>query len=106
MEGCIQTLENHLKQCKPFLEKEEACSTFSRNCDVNQDSSSKQSLSSLTSSNLKKAKTSSLLGFMDRALIPKEVVVLHQRIIEMIADNAMSFNWIERPSTRCFFEEL
>ena len=79
---------------------------FSGNCYGDQDSSSKRSFSSLTLSNLKKAKTSSLLGLMDQALTPKEVAVLHQRIIEMIADNAMSFNWIERLSTRRFFEAL
>ena len=51
-------------------------------------------------------KTTLILGFMDRTLTPKEEALLHQRIIEMIADNAMSFNWIERPYTRRLFEVL
>ena len=47
-----------------------------------------------------------MLGFMDRAMSPAEISRLNQRIIKMIADNLMSFNWIERPSTRRFFEVL
>ncbi len=43
---------------------------------------------------------------MDRAMSPAEISLLNQRIVEMIADNSMSFNWIERPSTRRFFEVL
>ncbi len=37
---------------------------------------------------------------------PSKISLLHQRIIKMIPENSMSFKWIERPSTRRFFEVL
>jgi hypothetical protein len=109
LEGRVRTLKNHQKGCKPFLEhleQEKACSTFSEDNISSKSvasSTSKRSQSLLTSSNLKKFRT---LGFMDRALTPTEEALLHQRMIEMIADNGISFNWIERPSTRRFIEAL
>ena len=43
---------------------------------------------------------------MDRAMSPSKISLLHQRIIKMIPENSISFKWIERPSTRRFFEVL
>ena len=111
IEGRVRTLENHLKSCKPYLESELVNAHLSnasvRSSNVSVASfTSKRSKKSLTSSNLKKAKTTSITSFLDRALTPNEEDLLNQRIIEMIADNGMSFNWIERPSTRRFFEAL
>ena len=111
IEGRVRTLENHLKSCKPYLESELVNAHLSnasvRSSNVSVASfTSKRSKTSLTSSNLKKAKTTSITSFLDRALTPNEEDLLNQRIIEMIADNGMSFNWIERPSTRRFFEAL
>ena len=118
LEGRVRTLKNHLKGCKPFieyLEQEKACSSGSStttctpggndSCSISI-SSSKRSCSALTSSNLKKLKSTSVLGFMDCALTLKKEDLLNCRIIKIISDNAMSFNWIERLSTRCFFEAL
>ncbi len=88
-------------------EKNAACSAPCEGDRVSSISThSNKSQDSSTSSSLKKLKSSSVLGFIDRAMSPSETYLLHQRIIEMIADNTMSFNWIERPSTRHFFELL
>jgi len=104
-------MKNHLKVCELYLQlqaqKNAACSAPCEEDRVSSISTdSKKSQGSSTSSNLKKLKSSSVLGFMDRAMSPSEISLLHQRIIEMIADNVMSLNWIEHPSTRRFFEVL
>lgn len=104
-------MKNHLKVCMVYLQvqaqKNAACSAPCEDDRVSSISThSSKTQGSSTSSSLKKLKSSSMLGFMDRAMSPAEISLLNQRIIEMIADNSMSFNWIERPSTRRFFEVL
>jgi hypothetical protein len=59
-----------------------------------------------TKQQTKKLKSTNITNFLDRAMTTFEKENLMRRMIEMIADNAMSFNWVERPSTIRFIEAL
>jgi len=84
IEGRLRTMKNHLKVCELYLQlqaqKNAACSAPCEDDRVSSISThSNKSQGSSTSSNLKKLKSSSVLGFMDRAMSPTEISLLHQR---------------------------
>lgn len=115
LQGRVRTLKNHLKKCQELSnaeEEDEKASEFTsvsqqslkRNCES---ASSRVSIVSgsdvLTS---KKLKTHSIKTFLDRDLTLYEAKNMLQRMIEMVADSGLSFQWIERPATIRFIEAL
>lgn len=114
LQGRIRTMKNHLKKCEEYLkvveEQEEQKENSSEITSVSQQSSKRSaSVSSSCASNsltFKKLKTHSIKTYLDRDLTPYEVNNMLQRMIEMVADSGLPFQWIERPATIRFIEAL
>lgn len=122
LQGRPRTMENHLKKCKEYLNAVEA-EEKSIEClsSVSQQQQSQASTvstatttkraappsSSSSLTHIKKAKKKlSIKTFLDRDMTSYEEKIMLQRMIEMVADNGIAFQWIERESTIRFIESL
>ena len=126
MKGRVRNLENHLRKCLHYKRRAD---TLERNnaynseddvgTSVSQQSGTARSPSGCSSTStcgVKRAASSTLTSnrlktmkidqFVDRKFTCPQSKIVLQRMVEMIADNGMPFSWVERPSTRRFFEAV
>jgi hypothetical protein len=103
LEGRISTMENHLKNCQHYNTHRtvEASVSSAVSAAITTYTARKREESYVRSTKIRK-----ITNFMDRQMTDNEVKTMRKRLIEMIADAALPFAWIERPSTIRFFNSI
>jgi hypothetical protein len=96
-------MENHLKNCQHYItHRTVEASVSSAIFDAITTSTARKREESYKRS----MKIRKITNFMDRQMTDNEVKTMRKRLIEMVADAALPFAWIERPSTIRFLNSI
>ena len=117
LEGRVRTLKYHLKRCEEYLnaeDEEEKQKQQALNCTAvsHQSVSMKRRfdfISKISGCDVvtsKQLKNHDNKTFLDREMTSYEEKNVLQRMIEMVADSGLPFQWVERSATIRFIESL